>query len=242
MEHINLLEFLNRTKELYAPDFTACDRGLFNFLDLLSEEEQFTQKIDLGLFFVAPKTLNHFVVVDGFNRLLSLSLLLHAVCECYKKTSPKNDNAIKVIRKKYLVNGSKTKLRLSNYYQIIYDKIIFGERLSGKEKESPLFKLLHELWSQVKENELQAASIFKMLQKVSIYLIETESICNRDLYYSLNRDKRELDQLLFIESYLKSMDIVDEWVAFKKVFRNKKRDIYLFFKDFFITKFSFKIP
>ena len=77
MELVNLLNFLNKTKELYAPEYATCDIGLVNFLDLLAEDEQFTQKIDLGVMFVVQKTLTQYTIIDGFNRFLSLSLLLH---------------------------------------------------------------------------------------------------------------------------------------------------------------------
>ena len=133
MEVINLLEFLNSTKELHALDYAMCDSKLVNFLDLISENEQFTQKIDLGLVCLSEISLHNYVIVDGLKRILSLSLLLHAICECYKKTSEKNDIAINTIRKNYLIENNKTKLRLSNKDQEIYNKIIFGERFSGME-------------------------------------------------------------------------------------------------------------
>lgn len=240
MEQENLLDFLNNTKEFCAPNFAVCDLDLNNFLDLLAEDEQFTQKIDLGVMYIKFKTLNQCIVVDGFNRVLSLSLLLHAICECYKKTSVKNESAVKVIRKKYLLNGVRTKLRLNEECQKIYDKIIFGEKLSGKEKNSPVFVLFHSLWTQIKEDELQASTIFKMLQKIVVNIVDTGNISIRDLYYTLNKNERELDQLLLIQSYLNDMGIIDEWVSFKKIFKNKTLDILLFYKDFFVTKFNFK--
>ena len=240
MEVINLLEFLNSTKELHALDYAMCDSKLVNFLDLISENEQFTQKIDLGLVCLSEISLHNYVIVDGLKRILSLSLLLHAICECYKKTSEKNDIAINTIRKKYLIENNKTKLRLSNKDQEIYNKIIFGERLSGKEKESYIFQLLHHLWLQIKEDKLQASNIFKMLNKISIVIDTTDSVSKRDLYYILNKDKREIDQLLLIEDYLRQIGIYNDWLNIKNVFNNSTSDINMFFKDFFITKFNFK--
>ena len=166
MKVVNLLEYLNNANDLYTLEYATCDNSLVNFLDLMTEEVQFTQKINLGIFYVYQTTLRKLVIVDGLNRILSLSLLLHAVCECYKKTSEKNDKAIKTIREKYLLNGNRTKLRLSDTHQEIYEKILFGERLSGKEKASPMFILLHNFWSQIKTEQLSAASIFEMLNKI----------------------------------------------------------------------------
>ena len=240
MEVVNLLEFLNSTKDLYSLSYARCSRNLVNFLDLMIEDEQFTRKIDLGVMFVSQESTDKYVIVDGLERVISLSLLLHAVCECYKKTSAKNDKAIETIRSKYLLDGSKPKLHLEQKDQVIYNKIIYGERLSGKEKESPMFVLLHNFWSQIKEEKLLAANIFRMLQKVCVYLVDTENTNLRDLYYSLNRNSNELDLLMMVEDYLKDLGITDSWSDIKNVFDNNISDINLFFKDFFVTKFSFK--
>lgn len=240
METVNLLEFLNSAKDLYTLDYATCEHKLVNFLDLITEDEQFTQKVDLGIVYVKPKTLDQFVIVDGLSRILSLSLLLHAVCECYKKTSSKNETAIKTIRKKYLLDSASTKLKLPKESQVIYDKIIFGERLSGKEKESQMFKLLHSFWSQIKQENLQAANIFKMLKKVHVIMVDTCNVPQRDLYYTLNKSNRAINQLALIENYLKNYGITAEWEALKRIYHDKTSDIELFFKDFFVTKFNFK--
>ena len=240
MEVVNLLNFLNTNKELHALEFATCKRDFVNFLDIIAKDEQFTQKIDLGIFYINPMTSEQCIVVDGLGRLLSLSLLLHAVCECYKKTTSKNEAAINTIRQKYLIYNSRAKLRLPYVEQEIYNKIIFGERLSGKEKESPMFKLLHSYWSKIKEQKLQAANIFKILNKIFVVVTIVENIPNRDLYYLLNRGNEELDQLLLIEDYLKGFGLINEWLRFKNIFRNSSADINLFFKDFFITKLNLR--
>lgn len=240
MEVVNLLDFLNKSKELNTLDYASCNRELVNFLDLITEDEQFTQKIDLGIIYLHFRRLEQFTIVDGLSRILSLSLLLHAVCECYKKTSTRNDNAIKTIRTKYLLDGNNTKLRLPAESQVIYDKIIFGERLSGKEKETKMFKLLHNFWSQIKEESLQASNIFKMLKKIYVTVISTDNVPKRDLYYTLNKDLRDLNQLALIENYLKDIGMDSQWSGIKNLYNNSSADLKLFFKDFFVTKFNFK--
>ncbi len=237
---LNLLEFLNSVKILTALEYAKVDNRLVNFLDLMSEDEQFTYRIDFGVMYLFCSTSEQYTIIDGLNRLLSLSLLLHAICECYKKTSQRNDKAIRTIRSKYLLNGTKTKLRLPKESQSIYEKIIYGERLSGIEKKHPMFILLHSFWSQIKEEKLQASNIFKMLQKIRVTVVDTEQIPYRDLYYNLNKDKRELNQPALIENYLKSNGIKDEWAALEAIYKGKKSDIELFFKDYFVTKFNFK--
>lgn len=240
MKIVNLLDFLNNTKNLSALDFATCPVELVNFLDLMTEEEQFTQKIDLGIIYIYQKTLDNYILVDGLSRFLSLSLLLHAVCECYKKTSVQNDKAIKTIRSKYLFCDNKTKLRLPKVEQSIYEKIINGERLSGKEKEHPMFVLLHNFWSFIKEENLQASKIFKMLQKIVVTVVEADEVSLLDLYCTLNKNTKGIDALMLISQYLKKYKIETEWNKVRDVFGDKKTDIVLFLKDFFITKFNYK--
>ena len=111
---VNLLELLNKIDTLTALDYSNCRRELIDFLDLTYEDEQFTRHIDMGVVYLRNKSVGNYVLIDGLNRFLSLSLLLHAICECYKKTSTKNDKAIRTIRSKYLLKGAKTKLKLNS--------------------------------------------------------------------------------------------------------------------------------
>lgn len=240
MEIVNLLDFLNKTKNLTTLEYASYDSELINLLDIMEEDEQFTQKIDLGLIFLNSKTLNEYTIVDGLARILSLSLLLHAICECYKKTSSQNESAIKTIRSKYLLDGNSTKLKLSSDVQQIYNKILFGEKLSSKEKETAMFKILHRFWTQIKTDKLKAANIFKMLNKVTVTLVDTNNVPKRDLYYKLNKDSKKINQILLIEDYLKNLGIKEHWENIRKIFNNSSFDLILFFKDFFITKFNFK--
>lgn len=241
MEVVNLLKFLNSVNDLYTLDYARCDRDLVNFLDLMTEDEQFTQSIDLGLIYITQHTLYQYTIVDGLSRVLSLSLLLHAVCECYKKTTTQNENAIKTIRKKYLFSGKgKLKLHLPEEYANLYSKIINGERLSGHEKASPIFSLLHNFWTQIKEEKLQAANIFKMLQKINVVLVDTNDVSQRNLYYKLNSERKKINQNLLIDDYLKEIGVINEWNEIKKSYFIEKNDANRFLKDFFITKFNYK--
>ena len=211
MEVRNLLEFLNKTKNMYTPDYAVCDSVLVNFLDIISIEKEFTRRIDAGLIYVSKINSGKTVIVDGLNRILSLSLLLHAICECYKKTTEKNAKAIQTIRRKYLLNNTSTRLRLSKDMQNIYDKIIYGERLSGKEKEHPMFVLLHNYWQAIKDNKFKASGIFSMLQKIHVTLVIADNVNARDLYYSLNHNIKKLNQILLIEDYLISANVKEIW-------------------------------
>lgn len=241
MEVVNLLKFLNNVSDLYTLDFAKCNREMLNFLEVITEDEQFTRSIDLGLIYVHQRSMDQYTIVDGLNRIVSLCVLLHAVCECYKQTTPQNDKAIQTIRSKYLFSsGSKLKLHLQNDDAELYSKIINGERLSGHEKSKPMFVLLHNVWSQIKEEKIQASHIFKMLQKINVVLIDTDVVSKRDLYYRINKSNRKINQIVMIDNYLKENGVLDIWENIKSSYCIEKDDINLFLKDFFATKFSYK--
>ena len=239
MRTVNLLDFLNKSEIIYTLDYVSCKHNLVDFIDLITQDIQFTQKIDLGVIYLRTNTTNNYLLIDGLSRFLSLSLLLHAVCECYKKTSEKNNNAINLIRYKYLFNKGHTKLRLPHESQLLYEKIINGDRLSGKEKNHPMFKYLHKFWTDIKNEELQANNILKMLSKIYVNIVEVDNVSYRDLYYNLNKNNRKLDQIALIDDYINHFGNQREWLDIKKLYENKS-DFCLFFKDFFITKFNFK--
>ena len=241
MEVVNLLKFINSVSDLYTLDFARCDGNLINLLDLMNEDEQFTRNIDLGIIYINQLSLEQYTIVDGLNRILSLYLLLHAICECYKKTTPQNEKAIKTIRSKYIFShGSKFKLHLPDDYSALFAKIINGERLSGQEKNSSMFCLLHNLWTQIKQEKLQAGHIFKMLQKINVTIVETDNVSKRDLYYKINSEKRELNQISLINNYLKENGILEFWNDIKESYFFEPNDIILFLKDFLVTKFNYK--
>ena len=239
MEVINLLDFLNSAREIRSLEYARCCDNLINFLDLMTEDEQFTRSIDFGLIYAKEIADGKYILADGLGRLVSLSLLLHAVCECYKKTTQRNEKAIKTIRSKYLLRNGKPKLSLNDKDMSVYTKIINGERLSGHEKSSPLFVLLHNFWSQIKEEQILAANIFTMLKKVSITLVDTDDVSARNLYYKLNCS-RKLNQISLIDDFLKEKKLTEKWNEIKERYFIEKSDIYLFLQDFFITKFNYK--
>ena len=206
----------------------------------MTEDEQFTRSINLGIIYVTQMPDNKYTIVDGQNRILSLSLLLHAICECYKKTSSQNDKAIRTIRNKYLLAGKAYKLKFNGIENDLYSKILSGERLSGHEKNSHMFTLLHNFWTQIKEEKLQASKIFTMLQKVKVYIVDTQDVSQRDLFYKINISDRKLDQIALIEDYLDEKKLDNQWTEIKNSCFAQYDDILLFFKDFFITKFNYK--
>ena len=239
MKVVNLLDFINKTKDFYTLNYSSLNEDLVNYFDLIVNDDQFVQSIDLGLLYLKKIAPEKYIIVDGVNRILSLSLLLHAICECYKKTSNQNTKAIKIINDKYIVKNLKYKLHLNEKEDIIYKKIIKGERLSDKEKQNPLFKLMHKYWTIIKKNNKKAKNIFKSLKKINITIIDVDLISERELYYKLNCF-RKINQYILIDDYLKEIGVLEDWTNIKNLYLKNENDIFMFLRDFFITKFNYK--
>ena len=236
MQLIKFLDLLNSTKHLYTLDCSTCDSSLIDYLEFVTIDEQIVSDINCGTIFINYTKHNHAFIVDGLRRIISLSLLLHAICECYKKTTSKNEQAIITIRNKFLITGEETKIRLPENLQKLYDKIIFGERLSDKEKLSPMFKLLHNCWTKIKEEKYQAGNIFKTLERLKVFLVNAANMPSRELFYSINKNNRELNQLSLISSYINDYSLNEHWDNIKKLYNDTESDIYLFFNKYFESK------
>lgn len=78
-----------------------------------------------------------------------------------------------------------------------------------------------------------------MLKKIFVTVVETEGVSKRNIYYKLNNN-RNLDQIALIEDYLKENGVEKDWYAIRDKYFPEKRDITLFLKDFFVTKFNYK--
>ena len=79
-----------------------------------------------------------------------------------------------------------------------------------------------------------------MLQKINVVLVDTGDVSQRDLYYSLNKTNRKINQLTLIDNYMAEKGLNNIWDEIKGIFNLEKNDILLFLKDFFITKFNYK--
>ena len=237
MQTVNLLEFLNTTKFMFSLGYSSGSQELVDFFGIIDSDSQFTPKINAGILYLKEKSTDKYVIVDGLSRMLSLSLLLHAICECYKKTTPKNEKAIKIIRSKYLLTGSKSKLQLKPDDLELYTKIINGEKLSGKEKAKPMFLLLHKYWNKIKSEKIQASDIFAMLKKIFVVLVFVKNASERDLYIKLNEFK-VLNQIDLIDDYLNDFGLLEKWDSLKKRCFLEKNDVNLFINDYLVTKIS----
>lgn len=222
---LNLLDILHKSQVLYSTDYSGEFQAPADLLETVLENEGTKEHIVDGIMFLQKTSSRSFLVVDGMKRIIQFSLLLHALCECYKLTNEKNIHAIELIKKRYLFYGQHTKIHLHGYEKIIYEKLVKYERMTNEEKEHPMFKTLHEYWAKIKMNNISATKLFDEIKnlKVIACVYENNDIDNRDIYQYLNCNNPNIEELLLINSFINENvknDVAKSWYNIIEKFQN----------------------
>ena len=226
LNKLNLLELLNNSQALYSTEYFGGYEVPADLLETIIECINFKSSIFNGVMFFQKKGDGKYLVVDGMKRLITLSLLLYAICECFKFTSEKNAIAIELIKQKYLFNGESTKIQLSGYEQTIYEKLITHQEMSYGEKQHPMFVALHAFWAKIKMNNISALKLFNSIKRVSTLacIYDKCKFHNREIYQSLNCNNQNVrGQLLLINNFLHetvdSEEVLNMWYEIIQMFK-----------------------
>ncbi len=245
---LNLLEILRRTQALYSTEFSGEYRVPADLLENLLENSQTEEPFVNGVMFLQKINKEAFVVVEGMKRFLSLSLLLHAICECYKLTSEKNNHAISLVKKRYLFGKYGTKIQLGNIEKQVYEKILKNEPLTKEEKNHAIFKTLHEFWAKIRMNNISAVQLFDQIKQIKalVCVYDESSIDNRDLYQFLNCNNNYIEELKLINSFIeeKAGEHAMLWYEIVDLFKKADmvRKIRYFFLDFLTIQKNGVVP
>ena len=245
---LNLLELLNKSQVLYSTDYSGEYQAPADLLENILENSDLEEPIIDGIMFLQKTSSRSYLVVDGMKRIIQFSLLLHALCECYKFTNEKNNHAIELIKKRYLFFGKHTKIHLHGYEKIIYEKLVKYERMTDEEKLHPMFIQLHEYWAKIKMNNISAIKLFNEIKKINILacIYEDSEIENRDIYQYLNCNNNNIEELLLINDFIKekSKDELKSWHEIIDLFKNAELGDYFkyFIRDFLTIQKNGIIP
>jgi hypothetical protein len=247
---INISEILNNAEVLVSAGFSDGynfdDINASEYFDELIENSAFPSPIFSGIL-IMTKSGDNFTIVDGFQRITTISLLLCALCESYKNTSKKNEEAKNKIFNRYLINQNKPKLKLKGLEQVIYKKILLGEGLSEKEKEHNLFQTYKSFLNRMNAKKISGTELFRVISKIEfmLVLVEDSEISTRELYRALNKNK-DNSQINLILDFIRQKD-AQAGITWQKI-ANSYRDLGLqhlldsFIRDFLTIQFNGKIP
>jgi len=243
MDNYRVLDFFENTGHLHALEYAkrcVYSAKLSNYMfDLFDIKE----KECLGVVYTKPIKPGEHFIVDGLSRLVAVSLFLLAICECWKNTTERNELLIRKIRAKYLLRNDRPKIILTGKANKVYESLMLGERLSGREKRTVLFCTYHEYWTKLKLGNYELKDIMDKLDNLYLYDCDLGSTETRDFYFMLNADSPKLDQVALIRDFLKENDASYEWSEIEQLFYNNKDYLMMFLRDYLITKYkSTKIP
>lgn len=206
---ISVSEILNSAKRFLSAGFSIGysfdETNAAEYFEELIDNASYPSPIFSGILIV-ERDENEITIIDGLQRLTTISILLCALCECYKGTSEKNEESKNKVLTRYLLDGKKPKLNLLNKEQLIYNKILFGEELNEDEKSSNMVKTYECFLEKIKEHRITGTTLFRIIARIQFMLIVTSKseISSTDLYQILNN--KEKTQINLISDFIWQKD------------------------------------
>lgn len=247
---ISVSELLGSAKELASAGFSSgynFDKPqASDFFDELILNKD-SSPIFSGII-ILEKTDDKYIIVDGLQRLTTISLLLCALCDSYKGTSTNNDGAKDKILERYLLNPDKNnepKLKLYNSENEIYLKLINSVELADEEKGNNLFQAYITFLKKINEHKISGTDLFKIISKMQFMTVLTEKseISVRDLYQALN-DNKSMSQINLVSDFVSqnAKEAEETWQQLVSVFEGTRYSLESFISDFLITRMDADIP
>ena len=238
MDLYKILEYLEESGHMFALDYAKkclysakLSNYIFGLFDI-------SERGYLGVIYTRSIRPGERYIIDGLSRLVSVSLFLLAVCECWKNTSERNELIVRKIKGKYLLKNDRPKIILPEKMNKIYESLLLGERLSGRDKKTILFCIYHEYWTKLKLGKYDLKEIMDKLENLYLYHTDLEVENPREFYYVLNSDNPNLNQIGLIRDFMKENDASYEWSEIEQLFYSNRDYLMMFLRDYLITKYK----
>ena len=194
---------------------------------------------DLGVIYVKRLTENHYLLVDGKRRILSIIILIKTILDYYNDLS-KTDNSVfqNPVYMSCLKIFTIFKIRLFGLEKTVYDKIINQEPISYNEKQTEIFRTFNLFKENIHNLEIDVDSFFELILRVKVNVVFINDTNEKDLFTTLNSGLRPLNQLMLIKSYLAELghgELVNELYF---LFGYKEEIFVSFFKAYLSPKFN----
>lgn len=233
---VKLLDILKKSDVLYSLNYTGEYHTPVDMLGLLLESYSIPNPPESGIIFLQKIKDKEYFVIDGLKRLVAFSLLLYSICECYKHTNKKNDYAISLIKKRYLLGSKGYKIQLKNHDKEVYEKLLSYERMTLEEKGHPIFEALHDNWVKINAGKFSPVALYNEIKRVKVMVcLCDETTDKRDLYQCLNY-KNDIDEIQLITDFLEehSKESISLWYSIIDMFNNNEipNEFIMFLKNY----------
>lgn len=246
----NISEILTKAKSIISAGFSLAysfdEVNASEYFDNLVEGGTFASPIFSGIL-ILEKSGDDYTIIDGLQRITTINLLLCALCERYKNTSAKNDDAKNKIMERFLTTEGEAKLNLMSDEQKIYKKILFGKKLTKSDSQNNLARTYNEFLDRIKKHKISGTELFRIISKIQFMLItiENSEIPTRELYQALNSNK-DKPQINLISDFITQKDPESglAWAKIIKKYKDLGNDhlIENFIADFLTIQNDGKIP
>lgn len=243
---ISVSELLSNAKNLISAGFSVGysfdELKAEEYFDELIKNSAFSSPIFSGILILEKSKVaaESLTVIDGLQRLTTISLLLCALCDTYKGTSKNNEEAKDKILNRYLISGNEPKLKLTGEEQNIYKKILFSQWLIDKEIENNLVLAYHSFVDKIKARKISGTELFRIISKIQFMVIVTDKseVPVRDLYQALNSNNKGKSQINLISDFIiqEDEDAIVVWQQIADSFKNTEHLLESFVRDFLITR------
>jgi len=149
------------------------------------------------------------LVIDGQQRLTTLSLLAIAIRDMLRKSEGKYTITDNQIENQFLINEyanepeKKIKLYLTRHDKIIFEKLVRGEQISDTEQNNRVFQNLQFFISQIEKSGINLDELYTGIRKLLIVDIALDREDNPQLIFeSLNSTGLDLSQSDLIRNYV----------------------------------------
>lgn len=230
----------------FSDGYNFDDVNAATYFDELIENSLGSDPIFSGIL-IMEKDGNDYTVVDGLQRITTISLLLLALCANYKNTTKQNEDARNKIFNRYLINKNVPKLKLVGEEQELYKKLLFSLELSESEINSNLVQAYQGFLDQIKNHEISGTKLFRIISRIRfmVVLVDNSVVSSREVYQALNQ--KEESQMNLISDFIMQRaddEIVMTWRQLFNSFKNPQLACSFedFIRDFLTVQNGGKIP
>lgn len=246
---ISVSELLNSVQNFSSAGFS--EGYSFNGEDAAKYFEELLSNSETGPIFsgilILEKSPKKTTIIDGLQRLTTISLLLCALCDTYKNTSQNNEEARKKILSRFLIdsdNQYEPKLKLKKQEHDIFKNILFDYQLNENDINSNLFQAYQAFLSKIKEYKISGTALFTIVSRIQFMTVITEKseVSVREIYQALNKNKGQ-SQINLISDYVSQQSESAEniWQNITESFKSSEYLFECFIRDFLITRIDKEI-
>lgn len=202
MIKVNLLDFLmNKAHHISVLNCSSAFEYISDLFENILTARYTDSDIDLGILYLKRVSNNNYLLIDGKRRLLALMLLLKVIADKHSENIEVSEISNQ-IDLRYLKFVSSIKLQLFGIEKTVYEKIIHNEPLSYNDKQTSIYGALEIFRGNINSLDFELEQFYDLLYRIRVNLIFVDSFKERDIFYTVNKDLRPLNQMMLIKSYL----------------------------------------